>query len=571
MKQSRAFIPTMREIPADVEKKSHQLLLRAGFLRQHTSGVYSYLPFGLKVLQKIETVIHEEMEALDVVEMRGSTLQKEELAETFMAVETPGVHLLQVEDRKHRQYVIGALHKELITSLIQEEVHSYKQLPLMLYQIVTSIQDDIRPRYGLIQSREFVKKEAYSFHHSAEDLQEKYMQMKDAYTAIFTKLHLKQYTIEASAEDTDYMHQFIAPADGGDERVAYSSHSGTHAENVNEAAVNIQYEKSDEPYLALEEVHMTEHKTIEEAAHALKIPLEKCIKTFMYEVDGEMTAVMSRGDYQISELKLKKVLAASSVQLAAAEVVENFLACRVDAIGPIQLPVGVKVIADYAVSSIVNGIAGANENNVHWINVNPERDFAVNEYADLRYALEGDLAPDGIGVIHFTEGFEVGRMMSLGTSYSELAQANYIDETGEKLPFLMGVYELNLSRIMAILAEQYHDEAGLKWPKNLAPYDIHLVPIDLKDEQQYELAVNLYKLLQSYRFGVLFDDRAERAGVKFQDADLIGLPIRMTIGQKAGEGILEVKFRDTGETAEWQIGEVTEKLQAYFSMDEGNF
>lgn len=566
MKQSRAFIPTMREIPADVEKKSHQLLLRAGFLRQHTSGVYSYLPFGLKVLRKIESIIHEEMEKIDVVEMRGSTLQKEELAEIFMSGEHIDTHLLQVADRKHRQYVIGALHKELITTLIQEEVHSYKQLPLMLYQIVTSIQDDSRPRYGLIQSREFVKKEAYSFHHSTEDLQEKYLQMKEAYAAIFTKLHLKHYAIEAEAEDAVYMHQFIAPANGGNEPIAYS-HTGTHAANVNQAAVSTEYEKSDEAYLQLEKIVTTDNQTIEEVAMALNMPLEKSIKTFIYLVDDEMTAVMCRGDYRISELKLKKALNASSVQLVAIDVVEEFLSCRASAIGPIQLPVGVKVIADYAVSSVVNGIAGANENDAHWINVNPERDFAVNEYADLRFALEGDLAPDGIGVIHFTEGFEVGRMMSLGTDYSEMGGASYIDEAGEKQPFLMGIYELNLSRIMAILAEQYHDEDGLKWPKNLAPYDIHLVPIDLKDDQQYELAINLYHLLQSYRFAVLLDDRPERAGVKFQDADLIGLPIRMTIGQKAAEGILEVKFRDTGEIVEWQIGEVTEKLQAYFSQD----
>lgn len=567
MKQSRAFIPTMREIPADVEKKSHQLLLRAGFLRQHTSGIYSYLPFGLKVLKKIETIIREEMEAIDAVEMRSSILHKEALVETFTTDEKIDARLIQVEDRKHRQYVIGALHKELITSLIQEEVHSYKQLPLMLYQIVTSIQDELRPRFGLIQSREFLKQEAYSFHDSKEDLQEKYGQMKEAYSAIFNRLHLKQFAVSYDAKDLQYAHQFIAPADDGDEEIAYS-HMGTYAAHIDEAAVSIEYEKTDEAPELLEKIHIVFEGEAKDIAKELKIPAEKCMQTFLYEVDGELVAVINRCDYQISEQKLKKALNASLVQLVENSAVEALLACDVHSIGPIQLPVGLKVIADYAVSSIVNGVSGANENGVYFINVNPERDFAVNEYLDLRQALEGDPAPDGIGELHFTEGFEVGRIASLGTSYSEGGQASYIDENGEKKPFVMGVYELNLSRIMAILAEQYHDESGLKWPKNLAPYDIHLVPIDLNDEHQFEFATNLYHLLQSYRFGVLFDDRVERAGVKFQDADLIGLPVRITIGQKAKEGILEVKFRDTGETVEWQIGEVTEKLQAYFTMHE---
>lgn len=567
MKQSQAFIPTMREIPADVESKSHQLLLRAGFLRQHTSGIYSYLPFGLKVLRKIEKIIREEMDAIEMVEMRSATLHKEALAKTFIADDNISAHYMQVEDRKQRQYAIGAFYQELVTSLVQEEVHSYKQLPLMLYQIVTSIQDELRPRYGLIQSREFVKQEAYSFHHSSEDLAEKYLLMKEAYTAIFNRLQLKQYVIEYDSKELQYAHQFIAPADGGDERIAYS-HTGTYAANIEEAAVSIEYEKSDEEPLVLEKIQMDKQETIVEVAHALDIPLDKCIQTFIYEVDGELIAVIGRGDYKISELKLKKALNASSVYLATDEAVESLLSCVVGSIGPIQLPIGIQVIADYAVSSIVNGISGANENGAYWLNISPERDFAVNEYADLRYAFEEDVAPDGIGKLSLTEGYEVGRVTSLGTSYSEEGQVGYTDENGEKKPFMMGVYELNLSRIIAILAEQHHDEAGLKWPKNLAPYDIHLVPIDLNDEHQSELAINIYKLLQSYRFAVLFDDRVERAGVKFQDADLIGLPIRITIGQKAEEGILEVKFRDTGETTEWQIGELTEKLQAYFTMHE---
>ena len=567
MKQSRAFIPTMREIPTDVEIKSHQLLLRAGFLRQHTSGVYSYLPFGLKVLKKIEAIVHEEMEAIDAVEMKVPVLQKEKLVQLETPDEEEFSNLFQVADSKKRQYVLGALHKELVTSLIEEEVQSYKQLPLTLYQIVTRFQDRQRPRYGLIKNRESVIQEAYSFHHSKEDLQETYEQMKEAYRTIFSKLHLEQYPIEMEEKSTKIGHQFIALAAEGDEEIAHSQ-TGSFVARIDEAAVSHVDEQPTEPLQALEEVDTSEQRTIEDIVTMLNISIEKYLKTFIYEVDGEMIAVISRADYPVNELKLKKAVQATTVKLADPQVVEDLLSCDVHSIGPIQLPIGVKVFADHAVSTVVNGVAGANENGRHWVNVNPERDFAVNEYIDLRHIQEGDLAPDGIGTIQFSKGFEVGRTTSLGADFSKEMQAFYVDEAGEQSPFLMGCYQLDLSRIMAILAEQYHDHTGLTWPKNLAPYDIHLVPIDLNDEKQRELATNLYHLLQTYRFGVLFDDRTERAGVKFQDADLIGLPIRITIGQKAEEGILEIKFRNTGETTEWQVEEVTEKLQAYFAMEE---
>lgn len=567
MKQSQAFIPTMREIPTDVEIKSHQLLLRAGFLRQHTSGVYSYLPFGLKVLRKIEAIVHEEMEAINAIEISVPTLQKEELAQMNISNEETDAGLLQVVDSKNRQYVLGALHKELVTSLIQEEVHSYKQLPLTLYQIATHFQDKTRPRYGLINNRESVIHEAYSFHHSVKDLNGEYEQMNEAYRAVFSRLHLEQYPIEVEGNSTQLAHQFIALAAEGDEEIAHSQ-TGSFVARVNEAVVSHVEEQSEEPLQELEKVDTTKQKTTEEITTFLNIPIEKYLKTLIYEVDGETIAVISRGDFPVNELKLKKAVQATTVKLADDQVVKELLSCEARSIGPIQLPIGVRVIADHAVSTVVNGVAGANESDKHWVNVNPERDFAVNEYVDLRYVQEGDLAPDGIGTIQFSKGFEVGRTTALGTTFSEAMQASYIDDAGEQRPFLMGYYKLDLSRIMAILAEQYHDDFGLTWPKNLAPYDIHLVPIDLNDEDQLELATNLYHLLQTYRFGVLFDDRAERAGVKFQDADLIGLPIRITIGKKAAEGILEIKFRNTGEKTEWQVEEVTEKLQAYFAMEE---
>ncbi len=566
MKQSRAFIPTIREIPTDVEMKSHQLLLRAGFLRQHASGVYSYLPFGLKVLKKIEAIVREEMEAIAAVEIKSASLQKENLIQLFGLTEDEESHLFHVKDHKNRQYTVGGLHKEQMMTLIKEEIHSYKQLPLMLYQMMTRFQDLTRPRYGLIESRELVKKEAYSFHHSKESLQKEYEEVKRAYQSVFSKLHLKHFELSADigVESDQYHQQFIAPLDEGNKTIAYSSTSGFSENIVQAPAVNEQG-KLNETLEEVERVSTPGQKTIEDVAIFLEMPMDKLLKTLIYEVENDFIAVISRGDHQINEEKLKRVLQSTSVRLAEEKDVEDLLSCEIGSIGPVQLPVDVRILADEAVKSVVNGISGANENDTHLLNVNPERDFAVNEYVDLRYIEEGELAPDGVGTIHFTQGVEVARLSSLGTAYSTLAEANFVDELSEKTPVNIGFYEMHVSRMLALLAEQHHDEFGLKWPKELAPCDIHLIPIDLNDEHQYELAMNLYNLLQSYRFEVLLDDRAERAGVKFQDADLIGLPIRITVGKKAEEGILEVKFRDTGETAEWQIGEVTEKLQAYFT------
>lgn len=568
MRQSRAFIPTMREIPTDVEMKSHQLLLRAGFLRQHASGVYSYLPFGLKVLKKIESIVHEEMEAIDAVEIKSATLQKEKLAQTYAVSVEEQAQLLDVKDHKNRQYAVGKLHKEQITSLIKEEVHSYKQLPLLFYQIMTSFQDLNRPRFGLVESRELVKKEAYSFHSSQEDLQLKYEEMKQAYRNIFTRLHLKQYELSGVTEYSNhqYYQQFITPLAEGNETIVYSS-MGDFAENLERAPAPYRDDVTDETLKEVEKIQTSDQQAIKDVVSSLNLPREKFLKTLIYQVEDDFVAVLSRGDDEISETKLRRAVGSSDVALADEHMVEDLLNCEIGSVGPIQLPIEVRVIADHAIKSVVNGISGANEAGAYLMNVNAERDFTVNEYADLRYIKEGEIASDGSGPLHFTKGVEVARLSSLGTSYSEFADVNIVDASSNKMPVEIGFYEMNLSRILALLAEQHHDEHGLKWPKDLTPCDIHLIPIDLNDTDQLELATNLYKLLQSYRYEVLFDDRAERAGVKFQDADLIGLPIRVTIGKKAAEGILEVKFRETGETAEWQIGEVTEKLQAYFTMN----
>jgi len=558
-------MPTMREVPSDAEIISHQLLLRAGFIRRVTSGVYSYLPLGKRVLDNIQVIIKEEMEAIDAVEVLMPALQQAELWQETERWYNYGPELFRLKDRHGREFALGATHEEIITALIRGEVKSYKQLPLTMYQIQTKFRDEQRPRFGLLRGREFIMKDAYSFHANEESLDEKYQQMKQAYSNIFTRLGLDFRSVIADAGSIGGTgtHEFMALSEIGEDTIAYSE-SGSFAANIEMAEVRNDYVKSDEPLGEIEKVETPNKHTIEEVATFLEVDVKSCIKTLIFKADDELIVVLGRGDHEINDIKLKNFLDATEVEFAYEGDVRELLSCEVGSIGPVKLPVGVKVIADNAVASIVNGVTGANEDGYHLINVNPERDFAVDKYADLRFIEEGDSTPDGEGTIKFAKGIEVGHIFKLGTTYSEPMEGTFLDENGRSKPYIMGCYGIGVSRIMAAVAEQYNDENGLKWPMNLAPFDIHLVPINLKNEDQKELAENLYKLLESYKFKVLFDDRPERAGVKFADSDLIGLPIRLTIGKKASEGIVEVKFRKTGETTEWKIEEITEKLQEFF-------
>lgn len=567
MKQSLTFIPTMREVPSDAEIRSHQLLLRAGFIRQNTSGIYSYLPLGKKVLDKIESIVREEMEAIDAVELLMPAMQQAELWQETKRWYTYGPELMRLKDRHGREFALGATHEEVITSLVRDVVSSYKQLPLTLYQIQTKFRDEKRPRFGLLRGREFIMKDAYSFHASEESLDEKYEDMKQAYTNIFTRLGLDFRAVIADGGSIGGTgtHEFMALSEIGEDTIAYSE-TGSYAANIEMAEVLNDYVKSDEPLQDIEKIATPDARTIEEVATFLNVEPSQCIKSLVYSADEELVVVLARGDHEINDIKLKNVLDATTLDFAHEMDVFELLGCEVGSIGPVKLPVGVKVIADHAVAAVVNGVTGANETGFHLKNVNPERDFAVDEYADLRFIEEGDNAPTGEGKVKFAKGIEVGHIFKLGTLYSESMSGTFLDENGRTKPYVMGCYGIGVSRIMSALAEQFNDENGLKWPKHLAPFDIHIVPINLKNETQKELADNLYKLLQSYRFEVLYDDRNERAGVKFADADLIGLPVRITIGKKAAEGIVEVKFRETGETTEWQIEEITEKLQQYFGQ-----
>lgn len=568
MKQSLTFIPTLREVPADAEVKSHQLLLRAGFIRQNASGIYSYMPLARKVLAKIEQIIREELTAVNAQELLMPAMQSAELWQESGRWEKYGPELMRFKDRHNRDFALGPTHEEVVTTLVRDEIKSYKKLPLTLYQIQTKFRDEKRPRFGLLRGREFIMKDAYSFHATRESLDATYEDMYRAYSNIFTRLGLNFRAVIADAGSIGGKgtHEFMVLSEIGEDTIAYSD-SSDYAANIEMAEVVVDYKASDAPMKELEKVATPDVKTIEEVSNFLEVSADNCIKSLVFKIDEELVVVLSRGDHEINDIKLKNALGADSVELAQEAEIKELLGCTVGSIGPVKLPVNVKVVADNAIKSIRNGVAGANEDGFHFINVNPERDFAINSYEDIRFIQEGDPSPDGQGIIKFAEGIEVGHIFKLGTEYSAKMNATFLDENGKAQPFIMGCYGIGVSRILAAVAENFQDEKGFTWPTQLAPFDVHLVPVNTKDEAQVQLADDLYGLLKSYRFDVLYDDRAERAGVKFADADLIGLPVRVTVGKKAAEGLVEVKFRQSGETFEWAKEEVIDRLNEFFRIN----
>lgn len=565
MKQSQTFIPTLRETPADADVKSHQMLLRSGFIRQNTSGIYSFLPLGKRVLQKVEQIVREEMDAINSVEVLMPAMQQAELWQETGRWYSYGPELMRLKDRHNREFALGATHEEVITSLLRDEIKSYKKLPLTLYQIQSKFRDEKRPRFGLLRGREFLMKDAYSFHATRESLDQTYEDMVQAYSRIFTRLGLNFRAVIADSgaiggKDT---HEFMVLSEIGEDTIAYSD-SSDFAANIEMAEVNMKYDVSTEELLEMEKVNTPDQKTIEQVSTFLNVSPQQCIKTLVFKADEEFVIVLARGDHEINDIKVKNALQVKTIELASEEETKQLMQCEVGSLGPVKLPVGIKVLADHAVASIRNGVCGANEASVHLTNVNPERDFAVDQYEDLRFIMEGDPSPDGKGTIVFAKGIEVGHVFKLGTTYSEPMNGTFLDDNGRSQPYIMGCYGIGVSRVMAAVAEQYQDEKGFTWPGAVSPYDVHLVPVNTKEETQVALADDLYKLLKSYRYDVLYDDRAERAGVKFADADLIGLPIRITVGKKASEGIVEVKIRHSGESFEWSREEVLDHLQTFF-------
>jgi prolyl-tRNA synthetase len=568
MKQSMSFIPTLREVPADAEIKSHQLLLRAGFIRQNASGVYSYLPLGQRVLQKIEAIIREEMNRAGAIELLMPALQQAELWQESGRWYSYGPELMRLKDRHERDFALGATHEEVITSLVRDEVKTYKRLPLTLYQIQTKFRDEKRPRFGLLRGREFIMKDAYSFHTSQESLDEVYNKMYEAYTNVFRRcgLNFRAVIADSGAMGGKDTHEFMVLSDVGEDTIAYSDTSD-YAANIEMAPVITTYEKSDEPLRNLEKVHTPEQKSIEEVSSFLNVSPEKCIKSMLFKVDEKYVLVLVRGDHEVNDVKVKNLFEAAVVELASPEEAKELMNCAIGSLGPIGVNTEkVIVVADHAVQAIVNGVCGANEEGYHYIGVNPDRDFTVSQYADLRFIQEGDPSPDGQGTIRFARGIEVGHVFKLGTRYSEAMNATYLDENGRTQTMIMGCYGIGVSRTLAAIAEQFADENGLVWPVAVAPFHVHLISVNPKNEDQLKLADKLYEELQNADYEVLYDDRQERPGVKFADSDLIGIPVRITVGKRAGEGIVEVKVRQTGETMEVHVAELGETIKRLLAI-----
>ena len=562
MRQSRTLIPTLREVPADAEAKSHQLLLRAGFIRQNTSGVYSYMPLANKVIHKIQSIVRQEMEKINAVEMLMPALQQAETWQESGRWYTYGPELMRLKDRHGREFALGATHEEVITSIVRDEVKSYKRLPLTLYQIQSKFRDEKRPRFGLLRGREFIMKDAYSFHSSAESLDETYNDMYQAYTNVFTRcgLNFRPVIADSGAMGGKDTHEFMALSDVGEDTIAYSDQS-SYAANIEMAEVKEAGAGEKAEMKELQEVHTPSVKTIEEVAAFLGISPSDCVKSMLMKADGRFVLVLTRGDHEVNDIKVKNLLQAETIEFASAEEVAEITGTEPGFVGPVGLDREIEIFADFAVKAMANAAAGANKTDYHYQNVNISRDAHNVTFADLRFIQEGDPSPDGKGTIRFAKGIEVGQVFKLGTRYSEAMDATYLDENGRAQPMLMGCYGIGISRTLSAIVEQHHDDKGLIWPLEVTPYDLHILALNMKNDAQVQLAEKLYEDFKANGYDVLFDDRAERAGVKFADSDLIGLPIRITVGKRADEGVVEVKIRKTGESFEVAAEELLDFIE----------
>jgi prolyl-tRNA synthetase len=445
---------------------------------------------------------------------------------------------------------------------VRDEIKSYKRLPLSLYQIQTKFRDEKRPRFGVLRGREFIMKDAYSFHATQDSLDEVYEKIFTAYQNIFTRcgLDFRAVIADSGAMGGKDTHEFMVLSEIGEDTIAYSDTS-QYAANIEMAPVNATYEKSTEELKPLEKIETPNQKTIEEIASFLNVAKESCIKSVFFKVDDRFVLALVRGDHEVNDIKLKNLYGASVVELATADETKEALNCVPGFVGPIDVSDNVEVIADYAIAAVVNGVCGANEEQFHFQGVNIERDAKISQFADLRFIQEGDLSPDGEGIIKFAKGIEVGHVFKLGTRYSEAMNATFLDENGRTQPMIMGCYGIGVSRTLAAIIEQFNDENGIVWPESVAPFQIHLIPVNVKNDLQKALSEKLYTEFIQKGYDVLLDDRQERVGVKFADSDLIGLPVRVTVGKKADEGIVEIKVRKTGESFEVSVSELHDRIK----------
>lgn len=562
MKQSKLLIPTLKEVPSDAEAISHQLMLRGGYIKQITAGMYAYLPLAYRVLRNIETIIREEMENIDAAEMLVPAALPAELWQQTGRYETYGPNLFKFQDRHERDFILGPTHEETFTTIVRDAVKTYKKLPITLYQIQTKYRDENRPRFGLLRGREFIMKDAYSFHAEEESLDKTFRDMDSAYTNVFNRVGLNFRSIigDAGAMGGNNSKEFMAIAPIGEDTVVYSDESD-YAANLEMAQNKRTMPKLHETLGELQKVATPGAKTIDEVAEFLGSSANREIKTLLFIADEKPVVVLMHGNDEVNEVKLKNYLSCDFLRPAEEDEARKYLGAGFGSLGPVGVSEEIEILADLDVENMANASVGANEDGFHYLNANLGRDFSVTHFADLRTVQEGEISPDGKGHLKFTRGIEIGHIFKLGTRYSKDLDAVVLDENGRQLPIIMGCYGIGVSRLLSAIVEQHSDENGIVWPRSIAPFDVHVIPVNVKKEEQVELSEKVTELLENAGYKVLVDDRKERPGVKFADSDLIGIPARITVGKKAAEGIVEIKLRRTGETLEVKLDELLNSLQ----------
>jgi prolyl-tRNA synthetase len=546
MKTSQLLIPTLRDDPGEAETVSHRLMLRAGLIRKVAAGIYTYLPLGLRVIRKIEQIIREEMNRAGAQELLMPIASPAELWKETARWDYYGKELLRFKDRHERDFCLGPTHEEVITDLFRREVRSYRQLPLNFYQIQTKFRDEIRPRFGLMRGREFIMKDAYSFDLDEAGAKVSYQNMYDAYTRIFTRCGLTFRAVEADTGliGGDVSHEFMVLADTGEALVAYSD-QGSYAANLERAEVLPPTEADTTALLPLTPIATPQRRTVEDVTAFLQITPRQLVKTLLYRAGTESVAVLIRGDHEVNEVKLARLLKVTEVALSDPETVQRLTGCPPGFAGPIGLPQA-RILADWTVRGMRNVVIGANKADTHYQNANIDRDFTVEEFADLRNAQAGDPSPRGPGMLTLARGIEVGQVFLLGTKYSQKMNATILDEQGKERLAIMGCYGIGVGRTAAAAIEQHHDDKGIIWPFPIAPFHLHLLTVS-QSEKTTSTATRLYSELTAAGFDVLWDDRPDRAGVKFNDADLIGIPFQIVVGDKGlADGIVEMKTRRDG-------------------------
>lgn len=560
MQQSKILIPTKKEAPSDAEALSHKMMVRAGYIYQVSAGVWAYLPMAYRVIRKVENIIREEMEKAGAVEMMMPALLPADLWKESGRYESYGDNLFKLKDRRDRDFIMGPTHEETFTEVIRDSIKSYKKLPLVVYQLQDKFRDEDRPRYGILRGKEFEMLDGYSFSADQAGLDQAYDLQARAYRNIFDRIGLDYKVILADSGTMGGKNsqEFSAPAEVGEDIIAYTD--GDYAANLEKATSKFTgVQQTAEPE-KLEKKPTPRAHSVDEAAESLGIDSTQIIKAMFYmakmsEEETQPVLVLMRGNDEVNEAKLKDELGCEELELADEEDAVKYLGAHPGSLGPVGVGEDVKIYADNYVKVMVNMACGANDDGHHYINANIDRDFRVDQFGDFRNVKEGEIAPDG-HPIKFTPGIEIGHIFKLGTHYSNKLGAQVLDNNGRLVDVIMGSYGIGVSRLLSAVAEQTADDNGLVWPDSIAPFDVHVIPVNAKKADQMEMANELTVALEKAGYDVLVDDRKERAGVKFADSDLIGIPIRITVGKKASDGIVEIKIRKTGETVEVKTEEV---------------